>query len=215
MLYISPGAEKVFGVRIGPEKYKNAVEAIIENRMIFSPHVIVGLDYGKINGELKALELLRGAGVDNICIIVLIPTKGTPMEGIVPPSPDIVGRITAIAGLMYPGVSINLGCVRPGKNYRQAIDEAAIRAGATKVAIPSSAAKKTAKELKAILYSLPITIPIRKLLTARFQTEKSTATESNARDFWKPDVSVIAFTGISTVYPRANMRCYPWQRLRP
>jgi uncharacterized radical SAM superfamily protein len=139
--------ERVFGIRIGPRKYKQAIAAINENSMIFSPHIIVGLDYGKINGELKALELLRGADVDNICIIVLIPTMGTKMEDVRPPSPDVVGRITAIANLMHPDVPVTLGCVRPGKSYRRAIDEAAVRAGATKVSIPSEAARKTAEKL--------------------------------------------------------------------
>jgi uncharacterized radical SAM superfamily protein len=139
--------EKVLGVRIPPERYASAIGAINENEMIFSPHIIVGLDYGKINGELKALELLRGASVDNICIIVLIPTRGTPMEDVPPPLPGTVGRVTAIAKLMYPDVPVTLGCVRPGKGYRQAVDEAAVMAGAVKVAIPSNAAEKTAKEL--------------------------------------------------------------------
>ncbi len=139
--------ERVLGVRISPQGYASAIEAINENEMIFSPHIIVGLDYGRVNGELKALELLREANLDNICIIVLIPTRDTPMEGVPPPSPDTVGRVVAIAKLMYPDVPVSLGCVRPGKTYRQAIDAAAVRAGATMVAIPSNAAEKTAKEL--------------------------------------------------------------------
>lgn len=140
--------EKVLGVRISPERYASAIEAINENEMIFSPHIIVGLDYGKINGEIKALELLKDASVDNICIIVLIPTKGTQMENVAPPTPDAVGRITAIAKLMYPDVPVTLGCVRPGKTYRKAIDEAAVRAGANKIAIPSTQARKVAEELE-------------------------------------------------------------------
>lgn len=140
-------AEHVLGVRISPERYASAIEAINKNEMIFSPHIIVGLDYGKVSGELRALELLRDADVDNICIIVLIPTKGTPMEDVPPPSPETVGRIAAIAKLMYPDVPVSLGCVRPGKSYRRAIDEAAVRAGASKIAIPSNAAEKTAEEL--------------------------------------------------------------------
>lgn len=139
--------EKVLGVRISQERYASTIEAINENELIFSPHVIVGLDYGRVNGELKALELLKDANVDNICIIVLIPTKGTPMEDVPPPSPDTVGRIVAIAKLMYPDVCVSLGCVRPGKTYRQAIDAAAIKAGATKIAIPSAEAKRVAEGL--------------------------------------------------------------------
>ncbi len=140
-------AEKVCGVRISPKKYARTIEAIDESEIKLSPHIIVGLDYGRINGELRALELLRRADVDNVCIIVLIPTANTPMEGVPPPSPDTVGRIVAIAKLMYPEVPVSLGCVRPGKSYRQSIDAAAIRAGATRVAIPSLAAKRTAEEL--------------------------------------------------------------------
>jgi uncharacterized radical SAM superfamily protein len=139
--------EKVLGVRISPEKYAASIEAINKNGIGLSPHIIVGLDYGKINGELKALELLRNSNIDNICIIVLIPTKDTPMEDVPPPSPDIVGKIVAIAKLMYPDVPVSLGCVRPGKNYRQAVDAAAIRAGANKISIPSNSAEKTANEL--------------------------------------------------------------------
>lgn len=143
----SKTVEKVFGVRISQERYKRTIEALKKSEIKLSPHVIVGLDYGKINGEIKALELLRDACVDNICIIVLIPTKNTPMEGILPPSPETIGRIVAIAKLMYPDVPVSLGCVRPGKTYRQAIDAAAINAGATKIAIPSLEAKRAAEEL--------------------------------------------------------------------
>lgn len=140
-------AERVLGVRISPERYASSIESTNENGIGLSPHIIVGLDYGRVGGELKALELLRNADVDNICIIVLIPTKGTPMEGVAPPSPDTVGRITAIAKLMYPGTPVSLGCVRPGKTYRQGIDAAAIRAGVSKIAIPSIGARRAAEEL--------------------------------------------------------------------
>ncbi len=140
-------AENVTGVKISPEKYANSINAISESGIELSPHIIVGLDYGKINGELKALELLRPAKVGNICIVVLVPTENTPMASVPPPSPDTVGRLIAIAKLMYPRVPISLGCVRPGKMYRRAIDAAAVRAGASKVAVPSTEAKRTAEEI--------------------------------------------------------------------
>lgn len=140
-------AEKVCGVRISPRRYTKTIDAVNKSGIGLSPHIIVGLDYGRVNGELKALELLRTADVDNICIIVLIPTKNTPMESVPPPSADTVGRVVAIAKLMYPDVPIALGCVRPGKTYRQAIDAAAVNAGATRIAVPSLGAKKAAEEL--------------------------------------------------------------------
>lgn len=142
-------AERVYGVRMTPERFSDTIKSIkgsgIEN---LSPHIIVGLDFGKMVGEIKALELLKGAEPDNICIIVLIPTKGTKMEGIPPPAPDVVGRITALAKLMHPDVPVALGCVRPGLgSYRREIDRAAVMAGATKVAVPSKGAYDAAKTL--------------------------------------------------------------------
>lgn len=140
--------EEVFGVRIPPEKYVRTLEAIdgsgIEN---LSPHIIVGLHFGKILGEIRALSLLSNARLDTIVIIVFIPTKGTVMGSLEPPSPIEIGKIISIAKLMYPGIPVALGCVRPGKRYRGGIDEAALRAGATRLAIPSSRARVVAGEM--------------------------------------------------------------------
>jgi hypothetical protein len=141
-------SEKVFGIRITPEKYAETLRAIEKSGIPnISPHIIVGLDFGKIVGEIKALELLSNSHLSNIAIVVLIPTEGTPMGDISPPSPIEVGKIISIAQLMYPEVPVALGCVRPGKIYRGAIDEFALKAGARKLALPSTNARKTAKNL--------------------------------------------------------------------
>jgi len=142
-------AERVYGVRMTPERFARTIEAIKESDIQnLSPHIIVGLDFGRVRGEIKALELLQGAEPDNICIIVLIPTRGTKMEHVPPPSPEVVGRITALAKLMHPGVPVALGCVRPGLgSYRQELDRMALMAGATKVAVPSRGAWEAAEEL--------------------------------------------------------------------
>lgn len=145
----SQTTEEVYGVRIPPWRYAQAIRAIDESSIKnLSPHIIVGLHFGKILGEIKALSLLSNAHIDNIVIIVIIPTEGTMMSSFEPPSPRIIGKIISIAKLMYPETPVALGCVRPGEGYRRGIDEAAIRAGATKLAIPSSSARVIARELE-------------------------------------------------------------------
>lgn len=140
--------KEIFGIEICPNQYVKTLEALNASKIRkISPHIIVGLHYGKIRGEIKALSLLKNTRLDTIVIVVLIPTKATPLENIKPPSPEDVGRIVAIAKLMYPDIHISLGCVRPGGIYRGKIDEFAIKAGASKVAIPSTKAKLVAKEL--------------------------------------------------------------------
>ena len=141
--------EEVFGLRIPPGRYSKTLKAIDESGIKnLSPHIIVGLHFGKIIGEIKALSILSNARVDNIVIIVFIPTRGTVMGSLEPPSPIEIGKIISIAKLMHPGVQVALGCVRPGKRYRGKIDEVAIRAGATKLAVPSSRARVIAGELE-------------------------------------------------------------------
>ncbi len=142
-------AERVFGIKIPESRYKRAIELISESSIGLAPHVIVGLDFGRVDEnshELKALEMLRGADVDTLVIVVLIPTKGTAMQNVKAPDPEVVGRITAIANLMHDS-EVALSCVRPGTLYRKALDENAILAGATKVAIPSSRAYEVAERI--------------------------------------------------------------------
>jgi len=140
--------EEVFGIRISPDRYAQALKAIEKSGIRnVSPHIIVGLHYGRILGEIKALDLLSNAHLDNVVIVVLIPTKGTSMEGIEPPPPAEIGKVVSIARLMYPEVPVALGCVRPGMRYRKAIDEFALLAGANKLAIPSTHAQVIAREL--------------------------------------------------------------------
>ncbi len=142
-------AERVFGIKIGEDRYRKAIELISESSIGLAPHIIVGLDFGNVGAEtheLKALDMLRDANVDTLVIVVLIPTKGTPMQDVKAPKPEIVGRITAIANLMHES-EVALSCVRPGTLYRKALDENAILAGATKVAIPSSRAYEVAKSI--------------------------------------------------------------------
>lgn len=140
--------ERVYGIRITPERYSQALKAIEKSEIHnISPHLIVGLDFGEIVGEVKALELLSDVHLDTIVVVVLIPTRGTKMQRVAPPSPIEIGKIVSIAQLMYPEVPISLGCVRPGKNYRVAIDEFAILAGARKLAVPTPYAQGVAKEL--------------------------------------------------------------------
>jgi len=129
----------VYGVEITPDDYSKTSAALnaagIPN---ISPHICVGLHFGKLKGEAKALEIVSHAKVSTIAIVVVIPTKETAMADVLPPSPEDVARVISIANLMFPDTPISLGCVRPGRDYRSSIDELAIKAGISKLAIPTT-----------------------------------------------------------------------------
>ncbi len=138
--------KNVYGINITPQDYQKTLNALnaagIPN---ISPHICVGLHFGKLLGEAKALELVSHANVSTIAIVVLIPTKETAMAEIVPSSAEDIAKVIAIANLMFPKTPVSLGCVRPGKTFRGKIDELAIKAGIGKLAIPSGNSLEIAK----------------------------------------------------------------------
>ncbi|RLI87823.1 MAG: hypothetical protein DRO76_01740 [Candidatus Altiarchaeales archaeon] len=140
--------KEILGLDYGLEDYQRTLRYLrtfgVKN---ISPHIIVGLYYGKIRGELNALNILGEIDPDTIVIVVFIPTKGTEMGNIDPPDIEDVSRIISIARLMYPEKNISLSCVRPGGRYRLKLDREAILSGINKIAVPSKSAYETSKEL--------------------------------------------------------------------
>lgn len=113
---------------------ENLVSAGIE----VVPHIVAGLMYGRIQGEYDALGTIKRFRPASLVIVVLTPLKGTPMSGVSPPSPAEIARLIATARLMMPRVPISLGCERPRTGEGQAMEELAIQAGVTRMAVWSS-----------------------------------------------------------------------------
>ena len=111
------------------------------------PHIVSGLMYGKMQGEYEALEIIKDYNPDAIVIVVLTPLKGTPMSDVSSPSPIEIGRLIVRARLIMPGMHISLGCERPRNTEGQLMEELAMFAGATRMAIWSEKTIKTAVNL--------------------------------------------------------------------
>ena len=117
-----------------------ALNAIQESGLELVPHIVAGLAHGKIDAEYKALEIIRHYKPAALVIVVLTPMKGTPMEGVKPPSPLEIGRLIASARLLMPEVPISLGCERPRNIDGLLMEILAIRAGANRMAVWSEEA---------------------------------------------------------------------------
>jgi len=90
------------------------------------PHVCVGLNFGRIGGEIRAIKMVEKLNPETLVFITIIPTRGTLMENIVPPSAETVVKVIAIARLMLRETSISLGCMRPGGVRRKKLDRLAL-----------------------------------------------------------------------------------------
>ena len=143
---------RVYGLRATVEDYRKTLNSLMETSIpAVVPHLCVGLDYGRILGEAKALEIIWEAQPRQMVILALIPTRGTPMEAVQRPPPEDVAKVTALARLMMPETSISLGCMRP-RTERKMLETLCLKAGADRMVLPSKAARSWAEAhgLKAI-----------------------------------------------------------------
>jgi uncharacterized radical SAM superfamily protein len=118
---------KVYGLNKTVEDYEKALYTHLQAGIRHVvPHICVGLNFGRIGGEIRALEMIRRVGTELLIFITIIPTRGTLMENVSPPSADAVVKVIAIARLMFRDASISLGCMRPGGLHRRRLDHLAL-----------------------------------------------------------------------------------------
>lgn len=120
--------------------YENSLKALSQTGLNFVPHVIVGLHYGKLKGELHALQMISKYNPSALVIIALMPIHGTEMENVKLPKPTDIAKIIATARLMLPEKPIALGCMRPKGKHRALTDVLAIKAGVNAIAFPAKEA---------------------------------------------------------------------------
>jgi len=181
--------KEIFNLDAAPEHYKETFKNLADAGMRhIVPHVCVGLHYGELRGEFKALEMLKEVcKPSTLVMIVLRPTPGTDLENLKAPDAEAVAAVVKKARELFPGVDISLGCMRPRSGkvgsrisevgsllksdfgglmsdvensvvtshiplqtshfIRDDIELAALRAGVTRMEIPSSATLEEARKM--------------------------------------------------------------------
>ncbi len=137
--------EKVYNLKVNIQDFAKSLKALDMVKLNFVPHVIVGLNEGKLDGEQKALEMIQKVNPSAIVIIAFMPIHGTAMAKTPPPKPTDIAKVTAMARQMFPDTPLVLGCMRPKGKSRSETDVLALKAGVDAVAFPSEAAIEYAK----------------------------------------------------------------------
>ena len=127
--------------------YEKTLEALKRAEIPFVPHVLIGLHYGTIKGEFKALKMIEKYDPSALIFIIFFPIRGTEMEHVKPPPPSSVINVLVQARLMMPDVPIALGCARPKGKHRVMTDLLAVEAGVNAIAFPSTESIRRAEEL--------------------------------------------------------------------
>jgi uncharacterized radical SAM superfamily protein len=138
---------EIYRLDVNVEDYDRSLRALHESRLPFVPHVLVGLHYGELKGELQALKMVSKYSPSAVIIIAFMPIRGTPMEKVVPPEPEDIARILVSARLLMPETPLALGCMRPKGKHRINTDLLAVRAGVDAIAFPVEEAIQLAESL--------------------------------------------------------------------
>jgi len=138
---------KIYHLNAKVEDYDKSLKALSDSGISLVPHVLVGLHYGTLKGELKSLEIISKYKPAAVIVIVLMPIRGTPMEDIVPPTPEDITKVLVTAKLMMPTTPLVLGCARPVGEHRILTDILAVKAGVNAIAFPAEDAIQFAKAM--------------------------------------------------------------------
>ncbi|MCZ7384901.1 MAG: hypothetical protein O8C63_09170 [Candidatus Methanoperedens sp.] len=136
---------EVYGLDVSEEEYTESLRAIEASGLIVFPHVCVGLHFGELRGEYRALELISLINPTTIIITGLMPVAGTPMAQI-KPKPSDFEKVIKKAKEMFPETPVVLGCAHSSGKDRDEIEKIALEGGVSGIAAPTMLTIDFAKE---------------------------------------------------------------------
>ncbi|MFX1409270.1 MAG: radical SAM protein [Promethearchaeota archaeon] len=128
------------------EDYKIAINILQKYDLNIVPHICIGLYYGKLHKELESIKVLKEINPKLIVVIVLIPPK-TSKNFFESPKPSDIAKVIATIRFLLPNSEISLGCMRPRKEIKEDIEKYALKAGITRIEIPSRNSLKWFKKV--------------------------------------------------------------------
>ncbi|MDE3080178.1 MAG: radical SAM protein [Paracoccaceae bacterium] len=126
------------------EDFEATLAALTATRMEVSPHIVIGLHYGELRGESRALDIVARHPVNALVLVVIMPFYARPGTFKTPETSD-VGHIFLDARAKMGDRQVLLGCARPAGRHKQVTDAYAVMAGLDGIAFPAEGAVQVAQ----------------------------------------------------------------------
>lgn len=136
----------VLKLDLEPGDFIAMIEGLVEAGVRVTPHVVLGMHQGRIDGEQEVLDRLAGSGIAALILVVLMPLPGTPLQAVQPPTPDQLAPLFVHARHRFADIPVVLGCARPGGAHKQLTDRLAIEAGFNGIAYPAAGIISAARD---------------------------------------------------------------------
>lgn len=137
---------QVYNLDRSVDDFEATLAALCATKMEISPHIVIGLHYGKILGEANALDMVARYNVNALVLVVIMPFYSKPGTFITPETSD-VGQIFLEARTRLPDKQVLLGCARPPGMHKRITDTYAVMAGLDGIAFPADGAVNVAKSI--------------------------------------------------------------------
>jgi hypothetical protein len=119
--------------------FEATLAALCATEMEVVPHIVIGLHYGRLLGEMTALDIVARHGIDALVLVVLMPFYAAPET----PFAEIV----LAARERIAERPVQLGCARPAGRHKVLTDAYAVMAGLDGIAFPAEGAVAVANAI--------------------------------------------------------------------
>lgn len=119
------------------EDFEKTLALLVNTKMKVVPHIVIGLHYGQLLGEWRALEMLQRYTPDAVVLVVVMSQYANAKRPFITPDSADVGRFFMHARASLPDIPLMLGCARPAGLVKMEIDSYAVMAGLDGVAHPA------------------------------------------------------------------------------
>ena len=126
--------------------FEATLAALCATRMQVTPHIVIGLHYGRLRGETTALEIIGRHKVSSLVLVVVMPFYARPGTFVIPETRD-VGEVFLAARTLLPDREVLLGCARPAGLHKQVTDAYAVMAGLDGIAFPAEGAVEVTRAI--------------------------------------------------------------------
>jgi len=143
---------KVFKIKNGYSRMYKMLTALESIQV--APHIILGLDSGKVVNEYSALDLIENLNISTLVIIQFTPLYGTKMYKEPTASNKDIVNFIATCRLRFNTTEISLGCAR--KRPDSHLEIQSIQAGINRIALPEQETINYAEQMGLNIVQHPV-----------------------------------------------------------
>jgi lipoyl synthase len=129
------------------EDFEATLTALCVTSMQVVPHIVVGLHYGRILGEERALDMIARHRVSALVLVIVMPYYAPAERPFATVPAEEVARVFVAARQRIRHAPVQLGCARPAGSHKLLTDAYAVMAGFDGIAYPAPGIVALAKAI--------------------------------------------------------------------